>query len=260
MTVKVSLSFCALTIITDDCLSSLTISSFSFSEADFAGENNPLYDGNGHGTHVAGTTVGLTYGKSTTTTTMQFSLNTTTSPTYLLFLFLLSGVAYCNTSGNGCELCPIKVLDSRGSGSFAGVIAGIDHAAADCLLQAPTKQCVLNMSLGGGKSVQVNDAVKNAVAKGVTVVVAAGNDNANACNYSPASAEDAITVGATQESETTAPYSNYGSCVDFWAPGSSIKSAWIGSITATRTISGTSMASPSEYALLICYHSIMTLC
>ena len=87
MTVKVSLSFCALTIITDDCLSSLTISSFSFSEADFAGENNPLYDGNGHGTHVAGTTVGLTYGKSTTTTTMQFALIILLNHTYLFFIF-----------------------------------------------------------------------------------------------------------------------------------------------------------------------------
>ena len=160
---------------------------------------------------------------------------------------MLSGVAYCNTIENGCELCPIKVLDSGGSGTYAGVIAGIDKTASDCL----NKKCVLNMSLGGGKSTQVNDAVNNAVAAGVTVVVAAGNSNADACNYSPASAVNAITVGATTSGEATASYSNYGSCVDLWAPGSSIKSAWIGSNTATNTISGTSMASPSEYALLI---------
>ena len=187
--------------------------------ADYAGEGNPLFDGNGHGTHVAGTTVGLTY-----------------------------GVAYCNTSANGCELCPIKVLNSSGSGSYSGVIAGIDKTASDCqsLTGNPlNKKCVLNMSLGGGKSTQVNTAVNNAVAAGVTVVVAAGNENRDACNYSPASAENAITVGATTSAESTASYSNYGSCVDFWAPGSSIKAAWIGSNTATRTISGTSMASPN---------------
>jgi serine protease len=162
---------------------------------------------------------------------------------------LLSGVAHCNTSENGCELCPIKVLNSGGSGSYAGVIAGIDKTASDC--QSLNKKCVLNMSLGGGKSTQVNTAVNNAVAAGVTVVVAAGNDNRDACNYSPASAENAITVGATTSFESTASYSNYGSCVDFWAPGSSIKSAWINSDTSTNTISGTSMASPSEYTLLM---------
>ena len=162
---------------------------------------------------------------------------------------MLSGVAYCNTSENGCELCPIKVLNSAGSGTYSGVIAGIDKTAADC--ESLNKKCVLNMSLGGGKSTQVNTAVNNAVAAGVTVVVAAGNSNADACNYSPASAGNAITVGATTSAEATASYSNYGSCVDLWAPGSSIKAAWIGSDTATRTISGTSMASPSEYTLLI---------
>ena len=162
---------------------------------------------------------------------------------------MLSGVAYCNTSENGCELCPIKVLDSGGSGTWAGVIGRVDKAAADC--QSISKKCVFNMSLGGGKSTSLNTAVNNAVAAGVTVVVAAGNSNADACNYSPASAVNAITVGATTSGEATASYSNYGSCVDLWAPGSSIKSAWIGSNTATNTISGTSMASPSEYALLI---------
>jgi subtilisin family serine protease len=100
------------------------------------------------------------------------------------------------------------------------------------------------MSLGGGASSALDNAVANAVAAGVTFVVAAGNSNANACNYSPARAPSAITVGATTSSDARASYSNYGSCLDIFAPGSSIKSAWYTSTTATNTISGTSMASP----------------
>jgi len=100
------------------------------------------------------------------------------------------------------------------------------------------------MSLGGSKSSSLNSAVAGAVAKGVTVVVAAGNNNANACNYSPASAPSAITVAATTSADARASYSNYGSCVDIFAPGSSITSAWYNGTTATNTISGTSMATP----------------
>jgi subtilisin family serine protease len=100
------------------------------------------------------------------------------------------------------------------------------------------------MSLGGGKSSAVNTAVAGAVARGVTMVVAAGNSNANACNYSPASEPSAITVGATTNTDARASYSNYGNCVDLFAPGSSITSSWNTSSTAVNTISGTSMASP----------------
>ena len=103
---------------------------------------------------------------------------------------------------------------------------------------------VANMSLGGGASQAVDDAVAGAVSKGVTMVVAAGNSNANACNYSPARAPSAITVGATTNTDARASYSNYGTCLDLFAPGSGITSAWNTSDIAINTISGTSMASP----------------
>jgi subtilisin family serine protease len=131
------------------------------------------------------------------------------------------------------------VLNCRGSGTWSGVIAGIDFVAGSTLRPA-----VANMSLGGGKSTAVNAAVAAAVASGVTMVVAAGNSSADACNYSPASEPSAITVGATTSTDTRASYSNYGACVDIFAPGSSITSAWHTTSDATNTISGTSMASP----------------
>jgi subtilisin family serine protease len=161
-------------------------------------------DCNGHGTHVSGTVGGTTWGVA-----KQVSLR------------------------------PVRVLDCRGSGTYSGVIAGIDWVASSALRPA-----VANMSLGGGKSAAMNAAVAGAVAKGVTMVVAAGNSSADACNYSPASEPSALTVGATTSSDTRASYSNYGSCVDVFAPGSSITSDWNTSSSATNTISGTSMASP----------------
>jgi serine protease len=111
-------------------------------------------------------------------------------------------------------------------------------------VKASKKPSVANLSLGGGYSKTQNDAIEAAVAAGITVAVAAGNDNADACNYSPASAPSAITVGATDKTNAKASYSNYGTCLDIWGPGSGITSAWIGSPSATNTISGTSMASP----------------
>ena len=136
-------------------------------------------------------------------------------------------------------------LSNSGSGSTVGVINGIEHVMNNC----PTgKACVANMSLGGGFSNSMNNAVASAVSAGITMVVAAGNDNDNACNYSPASATSAITVGSITKSSNDAPsgFSNWGSCVDVWAPGSGITSAWYNSNTATNTISGTSMASPRK--------------
>jgi subtilisin family serine protease len=103
---------------------------------------------------------------------------------------------------------------------------------------------VANMSLGGGASSATDTATNNLINSGVTVVVAAGNDNANACNYSPARVANAITVGSTTSTDARSSFSNYGSCVNIFAPGSSIRSAWYTSNTATNTISGTSMASP----------------
>lgn len=168
------------------------------------GDINGTNDCNGHGTHVSGTVGGTTWGVAKDVT-----------------------------------LTPVRVLDCKGSGSWSGVIAGVDWVANNRVLPA-----VANMSLGGGFSSSVNAAVAGAVAKGVTMVVAAGNSNANACNYSPASEPTALTVGATTNTDARASYSNYGSCVDLFAPGSSITSAWNTSATDINTISGTSMASP----------------
>lgn len=161
-------------------------------------------DCNGHGTHVSGTVGGSTYGVAKQVT-----------------------------------LVPIRVLDCAGSGTNSGVIAGVNYAAASTLRPA-----VANMSLGGGFSSALNAAVAGAVSKGVTMVVAAGNSNADACTSSPASEPSAITVGATTSTDARASFSNFGSCLDIFAPGNLITSAWFTSTTATNTISGTSMASP----------------
>ena len=167
-------------------------------------DGNGTNDCNGHGTHVAGTVGGTTWGVA-----------------------------------KGVTLVPVRVLDCTGSGAYSGVIAGIDWVANSNLRPA-----VANLSLGGGTSAALDAAIAGAVSKGVTVVVAAGNSNADACNYSPSRAPSAITVGATTSSDARASYSNYGSCLDIFAPGSSITSAWNTSDVATNSISGTSMASP----------------
>jgi subtilisin family serine protease len=161
-------------------------------------------DCNGHGTHVAGTVGGSTYGVA-----------------------------------KSVRLYAVRVLNCSGSGTNSGVIAGVDWVTANHV-----KPAVANMSLGGGASSALDTAVRNSIAAGVTYAVAAGNSNANAGNYSPARVGEAITVGATTSTDARASYSNYGSVVDIFAPGSSITSAWHTSNTATRTISGTSMASP----------------
>jgi len=163
-------------------------------------------DCNGHGTHVAGTAAGTTYGVA-----------------------------------KAASIIPVRVLDCAGSGSNTGVIAGLDWIIAN---HSAGVAAVANMSLGGGASLALDTAVQNAINDGVVMAVAAGNSNANACNYSPARAANAITVGATDRTDVRASYSNFGSCLDIFAPGTSITSAWINSSTAINTISGTSMASP----------------
>jgi subtilisin family serine protease len=164
-------------------------------------------DGNGHGTHVASTIGGVTYGLA-----------------------------------KKVELIAVKVLSDSGSGSNAGVIAGVDFVTGRA--RGSNKPVVGNMSLGGGLSTALNNACNNAVDAGVFLAVAAGNDNANACSYSPASAAKVTTVGATDRTDLRSSFSNWGTCVDVFGPGTSITAAWIGSRTAIRTISGTSMASP----------------
>merc|ERR1712156_965181 len=131
-----------------------------------------------------------------------------------------------------------------GSGSTAGVIAGVEWAMNHAADNNISNKAVANMSLGGGFSQASNTAVKNLHESGVLTAVAAGNSNASACNYSPASEPAAITVGSTTNTDARSSFSNYGSCLDIFAPGSGITAAWIGSNSATNTISGTSMASP----------------
>jgi len=137
----------------------------------------------------------------------------------------------------------VRVLDCNGSGTYSGVIAGVDFVTQEAL-DNPSGLFVANMSLGGGFNSSLNDAVDNSVNAGVFYAVAAGNESTDACTRSPASAPLAYTVGATDINDNRASFSNYGTCVDIFAPGVSITSAWIGSDSATNTISGTSMASP----------------
>jgi subtilisin family serine protease len=162
-------------------------------------------DGNGHGTHVAGTVGGTSYGMA-----------------------------------KGVRLIAVRVLNNQGSGTWAQVIAGLDWVVSN----HTTNRAVANMSLGGGASTTVDDAVKRVVADGVVMCVAAGNDALNASGYSPARVAEAITVGATGSSDVFASFSNYGSIVDILAPGVSITSDYYSSNTATATMSGTSMATP----------------
>ena len=168
-------------------------------------DGNGSLDCNGHGTHVAGIIGGKNYGVAKKTT-----------------------------------LIPVRVLDCSGSGSYSSVISGLDWIAAN---YKAGDAAVVNMSLGGPASSTLDGAITNLIAKGINVVVAAGNSNADACNYSPSRVPDAITVGATSSNDARASYSNYGSCLDIFAPGSLITSTWLGT-NGTNTISGTSMASP----------------
>lgn len=167
-------------------------------------------DCNGHGTHVAATVGGQLYGVA-----------------------------------KNVQLHAVRVLNCNGSGSIAGVISGVDWVANNKQLPA-----VANMSLGGDRSDALDEAVGNAIASGVAFVVAAGNENRDACSRSPAGSPNAITVGATTEEDKRASFSNWGSCVDVFAPGEKITSAWISDDTSTRPLSGTSMAAPHVAGLV----------
>ncbi|XP_072041467.1 aqualysin-1-like [Amphiura filiformis] len=147
-----------------------------------------------------------------------------------------SGTTYGVAAGTMVK--SVRVLSCFGSGSWTNVIAGVDS------VRDASGMRVGSMSLGGGATQSLDDAVAAAVSAGAVMSVAGGNSNANACNYSPAREPSAITVGATDSNDARASFSNYGSCTDIFAPGVSITSAWHTSDTASNTISGTSMACP----------------
>lgn len=159
----------------------------------------------------------------------------------------------------------VKVLRSNGSGTMSDVVKGVEYAANSHTDQVEAakngkrkgfKGSVANMSLGGGKTEALDRVVDAAVEAGIHFAVAAGNDNADACNYSPAAAGKAVTVGASALDDSRAYFSNWGKCTDIFAPGLSIQSTWIGSKYAVNTISGTSMASPHIAGLLAYYLSL----
>ena len=200
-----------------------------FSHSDFGGravsgfdavDGGSADDCHGHGTHVAGTVGGSTWGVA-----------------------------------KGVTLVGVRVLNCSGSGTTAGVVAGIDWVTGNHTGSSPA---VANMSLGGGASSAIDAAVTNSIADGVTYAVAAGNGNQggraqDACKYSPARVANALTIGATDKTDTKTSWSNYGNCVDWFAPGLSITSAWHTSNTATNTISGTSMATPHTAGVAALY-------
>ncbi|MEJ2858154.1 MULTISPECIES: S8 family peptidase [unclassified Saccharothrix] len=169
---------------------------------DAVDNDNIAQDGNGHGTHIASLIAGRTYGVA-----------------------------------KQARVCGVRVLNASGSGTTAGVVAGIDWVARNAV-----KPAVANLSLGGGASTALDDAVRRLIASGVSASVTAGGSNADASNYSPARVVEAITSGASTSTDTKSTFSNYGSVVDLYAPGVSILGAWHTTDTATNAMSGTSMA------------------
>ncbi|AXI78149.1 S8 family peptidase [Peterkaempfera bronchialis] len=171
---------------------------------DFVDGDATAEDGNGHGTHVAGTLAGTAYGVA-----------------------------------KKAAIVAVRVLDDTGAGTISDAIAGIDWVTAHA-----RRPAVANLSLGGEASAELDAALRNSIAAGITYAVAAGNDGADASGSSPARVPEALTVGATTRSDARADYSDYGPVVDLFAPGSGITSDWPTDDTATRTLSGTSMAAP----------------
>jgi subtilisin family serine protease len=185
--------------------------------ASFVPNEDPNTDMNGHGTHVAGTIGSAKYGVA-----------------------------------KKVRLFGVKVLNGSGSGTYSDVIAGINHVAT----KATKGRAVANMSLGGGKSRAVDDAIDAVVAAGVVMVVAAGNSATDACQSSPSGAANAFAVGSVDRNDAQSSFSNRGKCVKLYAPGRDITSTWIGGNGATKTISGTSMASPHVAGVAALYMSV----
>jgi subtilisin family serine protease len=175
-------------------------------------------DLNGHGTHVAGTIAGETFGVA-----------------------------------KKAKIVGVKVMNKDGSGSISNIVAGINFVAQDC---KDPKKCLINMSIGGSASQALDDAVDSVSKKGISVIVAAGNESQDTCDVSPARAKGALAVGASDTKDTIAEFSNFGKCVSVFAPGVGITSAWKDSDTAKNTISGTSMASPHVAGVAAIYLSL----
>ncbi|WP_203901885.1 S8 family peptidase [Virgisporangium aliadipatigenens] len=182
---------------------------------DFIDKDADAGDCQGHGTHVAGTVAGSTYGVA-----------------------------------KAAKIVAVRVLNCQGSGSYSAIIAGVDWVTKNA-----KKPAVVNMSLGGTTSAALDAAVKKSIAAGITYAVAAGNENKNACTVSPARTAEAITVGATDSADRRASFSNYGSCVDLFAPGVGILSSTRNSTTSTGKMSGTSMATPHVAGAIAVYLS-----
>jgi subtilisin family serine protease len=191
------------------------------SHPDFGSRAQAVYDAfggsgedcNGHGTHVAGTVGGATYGVA-----------------------------------KGALLRAVRVLDCNGSGSTSGIISALNWLSTNYIAPA-----VANMSLGGGANSALDTAVRNSIADGISYGVAAGNDSADACTGSPARVAEAMTVGATDQNDAKASFSDFGSCVDWFAPGVDITSAWFLTNSSINTISGTSMATPHTVGVAALY-------
>ncbi|WP_377270705.1 S8 family peptidase [Peterkaempfera sp. SMS 1(5)a] len=188
---------------------------------DFVDGDADAQDGNGHGTHVAGTIAGSAHGVA-----------------------------------KRASLVAVRVLDDSGGGTASDVIAGIDWVTAHA-----RRPAVVNMSVGGGIDPDIDTAVRNSIAAGISYAVAAGNEGADASGTSPARVPEALTVGATTRTDARAGYSNFGQGVDLFAPGSDITSDWSTGDTATHTLSGTSMATPhvaGAAALYLAGHPMAT--
>jgi subtilisin family serine protease len=175
----------------------------------------PADDCNGHGTHVAGTLGGATHGVA-----------------------------------KAVNLVAVRVLDCNGTGTIAGVVSGVDYVTGD---HATGQPAVANMSLSAGASPSIDEAVRRSIDDGVSYVVAAGNSAQSACNSSPARVEPALTVGSTNTTDTRSTFSNFGTCLDLFAPGENINSTWNSSDTATKVLDGTSMAAPHVAGAIALY-------